>query len=299
MQHDDAAWPGPRPQQQQWRADRERERAARSAALAARHDAQAGRAPESLRPLYARLGDLHRRMEERHLASAQLHGLLAARLDRWADGPEEALRPAFMAAIASVLGASSALAVLHGQRHGAAVVGASDRTARAAHDLELVMAEGPTLEAARCGAPVTAAGTALADRWPRYGAAVTELGVHAVAAAPLGLPGAQIGALCALGREPDMGDEAGPAAGRMAGAFTRLLLSLADTSLPEEDAPVLPLADSTSYLAVVHQAAGMVSVHCDCGIEDAQDLLAMRAFAEGVPVAEIAAQVVTGHAHFG
>jgi len=282
----------------------ERARAARSAALAANHDAQALRGPESLRPLHARLGALYRRMEARHLASAQLHGLHAARLDRWADGPEGPLQPVFMAAIANVLGASSALAVLHGQQHGAAVVGASDRTAQTAHALELVMAEGPALEAARCGAPVAAAGTALADRWPRYGTAVTELGVHAVAAAPLGLPGARIGALCALGREPEMGDEAGSAAGRMADAFTQLLLQLAGVQLPglqlpDDDSLVLSLFDGASYLAVVHQAAGMVSVHCNCSIEDAQDLLAMRAFAEGVPVADIATRVVTGQTHFG
>ena len=277
----------------------ERARAARSAALAANHDARALRGPESLRPLHARLGALYRRMEARHLASAQLHGLYAARLGRWADGAEGPLQPVFMAAIASVLGASSALAVLHGQQHGAAVVGASDRTAQAAHALELVMAEGPTLEAARCGAPVAAAGTALADRWPRYGTAVTELGVHAVAAAPLGLPGARIGALCALGREAEMGDEAGPAAGRTADAFTRLLLQLAGLPLPDDESVVLSLFDGTGYLAVVHQAAGMVSVHCNCSIEDAQDLLAMRAFAEGVPVADIATQVVTGQTYFG
>jgi hypothetical protein len=299
VQHEDAESWGQRRQRQQRRADLERERAARSAALAAEHDAQALRGPESLRPLHARLGALHHRMEERHLATAQLHGLLAARLDRWTDGPEGALRPVFMAAIASVLGASSALAVLHGRQHGAAVAGASDRIARAAHDLELVMAEGPTLEAARSGVPVTAAGIALADRWPRYGAAVAELGVHAVVAAPLGLPGTRIGALCALGREPDMGDEAALAAGRMADAFTRLLLQLAGLPRPDDDSLVLSLFDNMGYLAVVHQAAGMVSVHCDCSIEDAQDLLAMRAFAEGVPVADIATQVVTGQTHFG
>ena len=191
-----------------------------------------------------------------------------------------------MAAIASVLGASSALAVLHGQRHGAAVVGASDRTAQAAHDLELVMAEGPTLEAAQRGAPVTAAGTALAERWPRYGAAVTELGVHAVVAAPLGLPGARIGALCALGREPEMGDEAGrPPDGRR--VHPAAAAAAGRPAAADDDSLVLSLFDGASYLAVVHQAAGMVSVQCDCSIEDAQDLLAMRAFAEGVPVAEI------------
>ena len=50
--------------------------------MAAEHEARALLGPESLRPLHARLGALHRRMEGRRLASAQLHGLLAARLDR-------------------------------------------------------------------------------------------------------------------------------------------------------------------------------------------------------------------------
>jgi hypothetical protein len=297
VRHEDAAWPGP--QQQQQRADLERERAARAAALAASHEAQARRGPASLRPLNARLAALHRRIEERHLASAQLHSLVAARLDRSADPSDGALRPVFLAAVASVLGASSALAVLHGQQHGAAVVGASDRIARAAHDLELVMAEGPTLEATRTGMPVKAAGAALADRWPQYGTAVTELGVHAVVAAPLGLPGARIGALCALGREPEIGDEAALAATRVADAFTRLLLQATGRSRFDEDPLAAPPFDGTGFLAVVHQAAGMVSVHCDCTIRDAQDLLAMRAFAEGVPVADIAGQIVTGQTRFG
>jgi hypothetical protein len=297
VRHDDAGWRGP-PQQQR-RADLERERAARSAALAASHEAQAARGTASLRPLHARLGALYRRMEERHLVSAQLHDVVAARLERWADVSDGALRPVFLAAVASVLGASSALAVLHGQRHGTAVVGASDRIARAAHDLEIVMAEGPTLEAARSGAPVEAAGTALADRWPRYGPAVAELGVHAVVAAPLGLPGTRIGALCALSREPEIGDEAALTASRVAEVFTRLLLELTGTPWREDDPAVPSLFAGPGDLAVVHQAAGMVSVHCDCGIKDAQDLLAMRAFAEGVPVADIALQVVTGQTRFG
>jgi hypothetical protein len=298
VRHEDADWPGPPPPQQQQRADLERERATRSAALAASYEAQARRGTESLRRLNARLAALYRRMEERHLASAQLHGLVAAKLERLAACPEGTLRPVFLAAIASELGVSSALAVLHGRRQGAAVIGASDRTAQAAHDLELVMAEGPMLEAARSGVPVRAAGAALADRWPRYGPAVAELGVQAVVAAPLGLPGTRIGALCALGREPVIGEEAALAAGRMADAFTRLLLCPAGPQWPDDNPFAAPLSDGTGYLAVVHQAAGMVSVHCNCNIRDAQDLLAMRAFAEGVPVADIAVQVVTGQTRF-
>ena len=58
----------------------------------------------------------------------------------------------------------------------------------------------------------------------------------------------------------------------------------------------LPLFASTDDLAVIHQAAGMVAVHCGCGVDDAADLIAARAFAEGPPVAEIARQVVRGQA---
>ena len=294
VRQEDAEWLGP-----QQRADLERERAARSAALAASYEARVRRGVESLRPLHARLAALYRRIEERHLASAQLHGAFAARMERWADLTDGALWPVFLTAVAGVLGASSALAVLHGLQYPAAMVAASDRTARAAHDLELVMAEGPTLEATRTGAPVKAAGARLADRWPRYGAAVTELGVHAVVAAPLGLPGARIGVLCALGREPEIGDEAALAATRVADAFTRLLLQATGRPEPDEEPLVASSFDGTGFVAVVHQAAGMISVHCDCGIEDAQDLLAMRAFAEGVPVADIATQVVAGQTRFG
>jgi hypothetical protein len=288
-----------RRQQQQQRAQLERERGARSATLADWHAARAGLAPTSVRPLHVRLAALHRRMVQRHLASAELHGLLAIRMDRWIGCPDGVLRPGFMAAIASALGTWSALAVLRGQESGVAVVGASDRIARAAHDLEIVTAEGPALEAARDGAAVMAAGPALLDRWPQYGPAVTELGVRAVAAAPLGLPGTRIGALCALGRKPEMSQEAVLATTRMADAFTRLLLRLTEPPRPDEESPVLPLLDGAGYLAVVHQAAGIVSVQCDCGIDDAQALLAMRAFADGAPLADIATQVVRGEIRFG
>jgi hypothetical protein len=283
---------------QQQRAELERKRGARSAALADWHAAQTGLAPASLRPLHARLAALHRRMVQRHLATAELHGLLAIRMYRWTGCPDGCLRPVFMAAIASALGTSSALAVLCGQESGVAVVGASDSIARAAHDLEIVTAEGPALEAARDGAAVMAAGPALLDRWPQYGPAVTDLGVHAVAAAPLGLPGARIGALCALGRKPEISQEAVLATIRMADAFTRLLLRLTEPPRPDEESPVLPLLDSAGYLVVVHQAAGIVSVQCDCGIDDAQALLVMRAFADGVPLADIATQVVHGELGF-
>jgi hypothetical protein len=60
----------------------------------------------------------------------------------------------------------------------------------------------------------------------------------------------------------------------------------------------LPVFGADGSLAVVHQAAGMVSVQCDCGVDDAEDLLAARAFATSTPVEQIAIQVVRGETSF-
>ena len=99
-------------------------------------------------------------------------------------------------------------------------------------------------------------------------------------------------------RKLEMVQDAVLATTRMADASTRLLLRLAGLPLPDAESPVLRLLGSAGYPAVVHQAAGMVSVQCDCGIDDAQALLAMRAFADGPLLADIAAQVVRGEVRF-
>jgi hypothetical protein len=273
-------------------AELERRRAAQAAARAARHEAQEATAADELRPVHARLGALHRRTEQRHLAAARLHHLLAVRMEHWLSHPDDALGPAFLAAVADVLGTTSALAVLRGQR-AVAKVGASDSVALAAHDLETVTGEGPALEAATAGVPVMAAGPALLDRWPRYGPAAAELGVAAAIAAPLGPPAARLGALCALGCAPVIRGDAASAMDGVTAVLTRVLLDAAYQSA-SGDLPASPLVGAAGSQAVIHQAAGMVSVQCGCGVDDAADLLAARAFADGLPVAEVARRVVRG-----
>lgn len=199
-----------------------------------------------------------------------------------------------MRAVADVLGTRSALAMLGGRARDAATVATSDATADASHDLELVMAEGPVTDAAK-GVAVVAVGPALLDRWPSYGPAVAELGIRAVSAAPLGMHGVTLGAVCALDQTADAAEGAGVAISLMADALTRILLDNIAGSDVDLGASTI-LGEVTQ--AVVHQAMGMISVQCGCGIKDAGDLLAARAFADGRPVREIAEQVVRGHALF-
>jgi hypothetical protein len=276
-----------------------RRRAARAASLAVRHETQAALVGGSLRALHTRMADLYRQIEARHLAAVRVTELYANRMERWLDGGYgQASRPVFMAAVASALGTPSAAATLRGQRHASVVAAASDATARAAHELELVMSEGPAADAAAAGTSIAVAGTALLDRWPHYGPAVAELGVRAVTAAPLGPPGARLGALCGYAAEPVLRDGSAAATDRMAVALTQLLLLDVDIQGSGHGGPVLRVFGGDGYPAIIHQAAGMVSVQCDCGVDDAEDLLVARAFSTSTPVEQIAVQVVRGEISF-
>ena len=117
-------------------------------------------------------------------------------------------------------------------------------------------------------------------------------------AAPLGQPGARLGALCAYAAEPVIRDGAAAATDRMAVALTQMVLLDARVPGSSQGGPVLPLFGADAYPAFVHQAVGMISVQCDCGIDDAEDLLAARAFATSMPVEQIAIQVVRGEISF-
>jgi hypothetical protein len=272
----------------------EQQRADRAGALAASYAAQSAQGPQSLRSLYARMAELYRRIEARHRTSAELHELHTSRLEAWLARPgSSTLRPVFMAAVAAALGTASAAATLRGQRRGTRVVVVSDPAARAASDLEIVTGEGPVAETSRTSTLVSAAGRALRDRWPQYGPAVTELGLLAVVAVPMRLDTSRLGVLCAYNREPVVRDHTIETAGRIADALTHSLLTVR-AEAPEGGTPPVPVVEEADYQAVVHQAAGMVSVQCECAPGDAEALLRAHAFAEDQPVEEVARRIVLG-----
>jgi hypothetical protein len=275
------------------RAAAERQRAARADSLVTTYEARGALPPESLHPLWGRLTDLHRQIEERHLVAASITELYASRLEKSLDRADGATRPTLIAVVAASLGTPSATAALCGPRYAPAVVASSDATARAAYDLETTMAEGPAIDAV-AGTSVAIAGPALLDRWPRYGSAVAGLGVRAVAAVPLGPPGTHLGALCAYRAEPVIGCIRVAATERMAEVLTEMILfGIGVPGFPPGGA-VPRVFDEADYQDVVHQAIGMVSVQCGCELDVAKDLLVARAFAVGAPVERIAAQVVRG-----
>lgn len=241
-----------------------------------------------------RLASLQRQVQARHLAAARLQDQYAERLHAWLKREGEPERqPAFIDAVTAAIGMPSATVILLGAQHGEAVIAASDATARAAYDLEFVLGEGPAHLAIACGQAVQVEGTALGDRWPQYGPAIGRLGVQAVIAVPL-QPPARLGAVSAYGSQPSIGEEAATALGVIADALPLTLLQAEDNRQLGDGVPALPLFGEADVPAVVHQAAGMVSQQCGCGIADALALLRARAFSTGRPAEEIAAGVLRG-----
>lgn len=168
-----------------------------------------------------RMAALHWQSRERHLVSAALHELHAVRVETWRGGGHGGdAPPLFMSAVAAAIGLDGAAAEVRGHRPAAVAAAASDAVARAAHDLEVTLGEGPAVSAMAGRAPVQETGSSLAQRWPLYGTAVAELGVRAVIAVPLRSDAGCLGALCAYGRTPAIQDVTAANAGRVAEALT-------------------------------------------------------------------------------
>ncbi|MFJ4652546.1 GAF and ANTAR domain-containing protein [Nocardia sp. NPDC088792] len=234
---------------------------------------------------------LHRRIQARHLACASLHRRHAVRMQGWQAADDATLRPVFMTTVAEELGITSAALTLFGHRHETLLASASDAIARAARDLEFVVGEGPAMDAAESREPVFAAGAELIGRWPRYGPAITDLGVHAVAAVPLMPDLDQPGALCVYTAQAEECRNVVPAARLIVAALVCTLLdslSTLDDEMPRQGA----LFDDAEFLTSINQACGRVAVRCRCDADTALALMRARAFSTDTALEEIARQVL-------
>lgn len=275
------------------RAAQARRRAAVSGNAAVRLEESAALMAPSLRHACARMAELQRRAQAHQLTSAKLQEQFADQLGGWLRWRNELKRkPLFIDAVAEAIGARSAAVIMFGTQRDEAVVAASDATARAAYDLEFILGEGPAHSAVAGGQTVQAAGRGLRERWPQYGPQVAGLGIRALIAVPLQFPA--LGVLCAYGSEPVISEQEALAAGAVAGIPPLTFWPSAPDGQPGDGFPPLPSFGDTAFPAVVHQAAGMVSQQCGCGITDAIALIRARAFAIGGTTEEIAAAVLAG-----
>jgi hypothetical protein len=184
--------------------------------------------------------------------------------------------PELLATVARVLGTPSAgLTLLGATRYEESAI-ASDATAAAAQELEFTLCEGPVHDAADSRRLVVADEKDMPARWSRYSAAVAELGVRSVAAAPLCLRGRCLGVLAAF-NPPD--HTAGTTVGGVAAALAGTILVASSMRLVDDR-------------MVVHQATGMIAARLGCPIGDALAMLRARAFAANEAIGVLARRVV-------
>ncbi|MEU2718743.1 GAF domain-containing protein [Streptomyces sp. NPDC007205] len=256
-----------------------RERADRAEAAAERHELLA---KEPGREFHAHLAQTHRRTAACHRASAQLQENFARRAAQWDQSC--GTRPRFMTGVAEACGTSSAAVTLVDAGQNQLAIAVSDEQSRAAQELEFVLGNGPTRDAAAARRPLHVSGRAIAARWPGYGAGLASLGIASVAALPLPSQDSCMGVLTVFDPQPGPGGPADLA--EVAAALTPIVLLG-----PDADAGLYGEID---IRATVLHAAAMLSAQLSRPADDALALIKARAFAEEVPIETVARQIVHG-----
>jgi len=177
---------------------------------------------------------------------------------------------------------------------------ATDALGERLTELQVTVGEGPAVDVRRGGGPALVAdldAPSSQARWPLFAPLAVEAGAGSLFALPLCVGAIRVGVL-SLYRI-----EAGPLDNVTLTdslAFAELALRLLLDEQAElntaggvaED--ILPLHNPR-----VHQATGMVAAQLDVGMADAFVHLRARAFAEQVPLGDLAAEVVARRLRFG
>jgi len=170
-------------------------------------------------------------------------------------------------------------------------VAATDDVSDRIEDLQVLLGQGPCVDAVRQGAPVLVADIDVpdvVDRWPIFTPAAAALGVRASFAVPLLVGDLRLGALDLYrGSTGGLVDEKVEEAQDYASAAVNLLLELQAAAPPPGDDGA-----GRSGSSVVYQATGMVMIQLDTGAEAAFAALRARAYREGRPLPEVARDVL-------
>ena len=164
---------------------------------------------------------------------------------------------------------------------------ATDPLADRIEELQHTLGEGPSIDAAQTEQLVAVpdladpAGTAR-QRWPMFVNEATKEGLGATFAVPVRLGVICMGALSLYRKQP------GPLSERQVDDTWRCADAIAQ-SLAERP----PMGeDAVDESLIVHQAAGMLAVQLGSTVSEALGRLRARAFADGMSVDELAAEVV-------
>jgi hypothetical protein len=168
-------------------------------------------------------------------------------------------------------------------------------------ELQYTLGEGPCIDAYRTGAAISEPDllTPMAPRWPAFTPKVIDVGARAIFGFPVRIGAARIGALNLYRDRPGpLSDDQHADALVMADVIARSALTL-QARTESGSVPPEPGSDIHADIhAVVHQAAGMVSVQLEISVADALVRLRAHAFATDRPLTEVAGEVVARSLRF-
>ena len=178
---------------------------------------------------------------------------------------------------------------------------ATDDVAATIEELQFSLGVGPCVDAVNAGRPVLIPdldhpATIDVERWPAFMTAAAEAGIRAVFAFPLAVGAVRVGALDLYRRRAGELSSEQLAGALLAADAAALALIGLDVDAPEA---FIASADARSeYHLDVHRATGMVQAQLEISTEDALLRLRARAFADGRPLNEIAADVINRRLRF-
>jgi hypothetical protein len=182
------------------------------------------------------------------------------------------------------------ITVLDGDRSGPLCV--SDRRMAALEDYQFTTGEGPCHDAFESRQPVFVEhlDRRASTRWPAFIDMAVAAGLASVFAYPLSSNGVVVGVLTLYrdGSGP-LNTEQQADSLVVARVLTETVLSLSAPSAHGLDGP---LDDAVVYRAQIHQASGMVAIQLGVPTWDALARIRAHAFAAGVPINVVAADIV-------
>lgn len=199
-----------------------------------------------------------------------------------------------------VLAVDGALVTVMSPGGGRVLLYASDATAQELDDLQFGLGEGPCLSAfddARPALQGDLASEAAIAQWPVFVGAAMDTGVMAAFAYPLVGNGRPLGTLELYRRdtgELDSGQLAG--LGVAAARLTHALLAR-QTEIMEGD-EMAGISERSAGRIAVQCAAGMVSIQIGATVDQALSRLRAAAYAEDIPLAELAQSVLRRRRRF-
>lgn len=168
---------------------------------------------------------------------------------------------------------------------------ATDALAARLDELQIDLGEGPCWQALSTRSPVLITAGSPNSAWPSLSSAIASSGIHSVFAFPLIVGALGIGAvdLYLDTPEPLTAADIGHAE-TLAGIAAMQVLNQAIERRPDADGG--HVTESPYSRREVHQATGMVIAQAKVSPADALLLIRARAFAEGLPVREIATRII-------